>query len=51
MQGYAKKKNDIYWNNFVKKVQVLRIILEEWEMYQDDILKDDSLLHKGISQV
>ena len=36
------EKNDAYWNNFVVKDASLKDHIEEWETYQDDILKDDS---------
>ena len=50
MQGCAKKikrknykKNDGYWNHFAVTGASLKDYRNSEEVYQDDILKDDSL--------
>ena len=45
------EKNDAYWINFVVEGASLKDHIKRVEMYQDDILKDDSPYHKGISTV
>ena len=45
-------KNNIYWNNFaVKGVSLKDHIRKSGEMYQDDILKDNSPQYKGFSTI
>ena len=45
-----EEKNDTYWNNFAVEGATLKDHIGRVE-YQDDILKDDSPYHKGISNI
>ena len=46
-------KNDAFWNNFTIKgsYEFEGLYKKSGVTYQDDILKDDSPKHKGISSV
>ena len=47
-----EEKNNAYWNNFVvTDVSLKDHNMKSGETYQDDIFKDDSPQHKGISNV